>query len=238
MPTRFPYLHRTVVVGLSVGLALLAGAGVASAHVEVDPNQAVQGGETTVTFTVPDESPTAGTVKVEVSLPATAPIASVHAAWVAGWTTSVATATLAKPVAVNNAQATTAPSTITWTAQPGVRLAPDQLGLFAVSMDGLPDNTAKLVMPVTQTFDDGSVVKWDAPPAAMGAEEPEHPAPAITLAAKSAEAAGDAGAGASPSAAASGSDGTARWLGGIGVALGALGVGFGLGSVRRGRRTS
>jgi periplasmic copper chaperone A len=234
-------IRNAGIAALLAGFAMVAGAGTASAHVEVDPTEAAQGGETTVTFTVPDESVTAGTVKVEVSLPEATPVASVHAAWVAGWTTQVTQGKLAKPVSVDNAEVTTAPRTITWTAQPGTRLGPDQLGVFAVAMDGLPDNTGTLLMPVTQTYDDGSVVRWDAPPAAPGADEPELPAPALTLSGKSAPSATDIGGhtttGAAP-AATGGTDGTARWLAGAGLALGALGVGFGLGGTLRRRRDS
>jgi uncharacterized protein YcnI len=231
-------IRNAGIAAVLAGFAMVAGAGAASAHVEVDPDQAAQGGETTLTFTVPDESATAGTVKVEVALPEATPVASVHAAWVAGWTTQVTQGKLAKPVTVDNAEVTIAPRTITWTAQPGTRLGPDQLGVFAVAMDGLPDNTGTLLMPVTQTYDDGTVVRWDAPPAAPGAEEPEHPAPAVTLSGKTAVDTGDhTTTGAAPTVT-GGTDDTARWLAGTGLALGALGVGFGLGGTLRRRRTA
>jgi hypothetical protein len=37
-----------------------------------------------------------------------------------------------------------------------------------------------LVFPTTQTYNDGEVVQWDEPTPASG-EEPEHPAPTLTV---------------------------------------------------------
>jgi hypothetical protein len=68
--------------------------------------------------------------------------------------------------------------------------------------------------------------------------EPEHPAPTLTLAAATGD--GHDGHHVGGSAAAQekskDTDNTARWLGGIGLALGLLGVALGFGNVIRGRR--
>ena len=45
----------------------------------------------------------------------------------------------------------------------------------------LPD-TDTVSFPATQTYSDGSIVKWDQPPL-PGGGEPEHPAPMLNLAA-------------------------------------------------------
>jgi hypothetical protein len=73
-----------------------------------------------------------------------------------------------------------------------------------------------------QTHDDGEVVAWDQEPGPDGAE-PERPAPTVELVA-------------APGTTAAGTDDTARWLGGAGLAVGALGVGVGGGAVLSNRR--
>ncbi|MGH3904908.1 MAG: YcnI family protein [Pseudonocardiaceae bacterium] len=210
--------------GLAVALAAPA-----AAHVTVQPGEASQGGYTAFAFRVPNERPDAGTVKLEVTLPADHPI-SARTKPMTGWTAKV----------VKEGEAA---RTITWTAQPGVRINPDEFQEFEVAAGPLPKDTDKLVLPTKQTYDNGEVVAWDAPPVAEGAEEPEHPAPVLTLLP---EAAGESGhhngtagptvAGTSDTSADPGTDSTARLLGGAGLILGALGLGLGAGAVLRLRR--
>jgi hypothetical protein len=130
--------------------------------------------------------------------------------------------TLAKPVKMSDQTVTTAVGSITWTAPPGGGIVPGQFQEFAITVEGLPDNTDQLVMPTVQTYDNGDVVNWNQPTVA-GQAEPEHPAPNLTLA--------DAAV-----AAPSTSDTTARWLGGAGLLIAALALGFGLGAFVRSRR--
>jgi uncharacterized protein HemX len=91
-------------------------------------------------------------------------------------------------------------------------------------------------------------VAWDQP-AEEGKEEPEHPAPAIELAAAGEDDHHGASAAepenaavtsddSTEAAAVSTSDNTARWLGGAGLVVGALGVGFGVGATMKSRRTA
>jgi hypothetical protein len=97
----------------------------------------------------------------------------------------------------------------------------------------------RLVLPAVQTYDDGEVVAWDQAPTPDGAE-PERPAPTVSLspaaAAPGAPAAAPVAA-VQPSvpSAAGPADPTARWLGGAGLLLGALGLGLGAGSLLRHR---
>ena len=65
---------------------------------------------------------------------------------------------------------------VTWTAAPGTGIAADQFALFRISVQ-LPD-TPTVSLPATQTYSDGTIVKWDQPPP-PGGGEPEHPAPVI-----------------------------------------------------------
>jgi uncharacterized protein YcnI len=245
----FKRAGAVVGVAVATGAVMLFGSGVASAHVtaKVLGEDAAQGGYTKITFRVPNEDDKAGTVKVEVQLPADAPIASMRTKPVPGWKAAITMAKLDEPVEVHGAEVTEAVGKITWTADPGVRINPGEFAEFEVSGGPLPE-VDELVMPAIQTYDNKEVVKWDAPPPAEGDEEPEHPAPTIAL---SPEAEGGHHAAAAPDSAASAShedvepaasaqstsDDTARWLGGAGLVVGALGLGFGVGATMRARRT-
>lgn len=212
------------------------GAGTASAHVTAQPGEAAKGGYAKVAFRVPNERPNAGTVQVKVTLPEQYPLSSVRTKPMPGWTVQVERVQIA-PVEVAGAQVTEAVRSITWSAQPGNRIGPNEFNEFEVSLGALPTNTDELVMPTTQTYDNGEVVNWDAPPPAEGAEEPEHPAPALKLVE---EAGGEHSHGGAshqePAKEEAGSgDNTARWLGGAGLIVGALGLGVGAGALARSR---
>lgn len=245
-------LAQVGVVLTAAGLTVvLGGGGVASAHVtaRVIGEPAKQGGFTKITFRVPNEDDAAGTVKLVVKVPPQTPIPSLRTRPVAGWTATITKATLATPVKVHDTEVTESVDTITWTAAAGVRIGPGEFGEFEVSGGPMPA-AEKLVLPTEQTYDSGKVVSWDAPPPAEGADEPEHPAPVLALSpaeddgtaapAANPRAGGDAQAatGAATQAATSGTDTTARWLGGIGLVVGALGLGFGAGATLRARRTA
>ena len=90
--------RRMVTAVTLTAVGLLAGAGVASAHVTVNPSQATVGGFSKLTFRVPNESATAGTVAVTVTLPADHPIAYVSVKAVPGWTVAPTKTTLPAPV--------------------------------------------------------------------------------------------------------------------------------------------
>ena len=116
-------------VGLAVaGAAALAlvTSGIAEAHVTAQPGVATKGSYAKIAFRVPTESATAGTVKLEVTLPTDHPIPSVLTTPMPGWTASTAKAALNPPVETDDGKVTEAVRTITWTAQPGVRLGPGQ----------------------------------------------------------------------------------------------------------------
>ncbi|MCP2169044.1 YcnI family copper-binding membrane protein [Goodfellowiella coeruleoviolacea] len=226
------------------GLTVLATAAPALAHVSANPGEATKGGYTKITFRVPNERPDSGTVKIEVSLPADHPMTSVRPKPVPGWRAEVVKAPLDQPIESHGAQITEAVRTVSWTAEQGTRIEPDQFNEFDLSLGPLPDDVDQLVMPTKQTYDSGEVVNWDAQPPAAGAEEPEHPAPVVKLVAGESDNHGtqqtmSATATATNNQSASGgTDTTARWLGGAGLVVGALGLGFGAGAVLRARRRS
>lgn len=232
------------------GTAVLLGGGIASAHVtaRVIGEPATQGGYTKITFRVPNEDATAGTVKLEVKFPADHPIASLSTKAIPGWTVQVTKTKLDKPIKTDDAEISEAVSTVAWTANPGVRIAPGEFAEFEVSGGPLPDNTDKLVIPALQTYEGGKVVSWTEQPPAAGAAEPEHPAPVVALSPKgakdsdhadSAQPAGDNQvSNAASTTSTAGTDTTARWLGGIGLVVGALGLGFGAGATLRARKAT
>jgi uncharacterized protein YcnI len=236
-------LARGAAVLSTAGVLALSTAGLASAHVTAStPSPATKGGYTKVTLRVPNERPDAGTVKLQLTLPAEYPLASVSSKPVAGWKVEVVKAKLPKPITNHGKEITEAPSTVTWTADPGVQIEPGQFNEFDLSVGPLPEDTDRLLLPTTQTYSSGEVVAWDAPPAAEGAAEPAKPAPVLNLVAKATGAdahnASTATATADGHAEAAGTatDTTARYLGGAGLVVGALGLGFGAGAVLRSRR--
>jgi uncharacterized protein YcnI len=195
-------MRRTLRAVLAISAATVVGvlgfAGVAQAHVTVNPNSATQGGYTRVAFRVPTESDTASTTKVEVALPADKPIASVSTMPVPGWTVTAEKrekSKLATPIKTDDGDSITeAVTKITWTANSAdTAIKPGQFQEFPVSLGPLP-KTDKLVFKALQTYSDGNVVRW-IDDTVEGQPEPEHPAPVLKLAAASSDTATGAGAG-------------------------------------------
>lgn len=212
-------ISRALVTATAAASLTLLGAGIASAHVTVDAPGATQGGYTVATFKVPTESDTAATTKLTVTLPN---VKSARTEPLAGWS--------AKVDRNEKGEATS----VTWTAEPGnPGVGPGQFQRFVVSLGALPKQDS-VTFAATQTYSDGKVVNWDQPEGKDGAE-PEHPAPSITLAAS--KNGDDHKVDTAAAEDDSDVDTTARWLGGIGLALGALGAALGVGSVIRGRRS-
>ena len=197
---------RILIAGAAaVALYLPAGTAPAWAHVHASSDTAVRGDTAIVTFEVPNESSTgAATTALTVALPN---VASAHAEAMPGWTAKLD----------RDAGAGTVRS-VTWTAAPGGGIQADQFALFRISVQ-LPDADT-ISFPATQTYSDGSVVKWDQPPL-PGGGEPEHPAPMLTLAAGPA-----APHKHHPTSATKSPDNTARVLGGAALVVAALGVGL------------
>ncbi|MFD4467084.1 YcnI family protein [Rhodococcus sp. NPDC058505] len=211
---------RAVLTACATAGLLLCGSGVATAHVSVAAPDAAQGGYTVLTFKVPTESETAGTTRLEVTLPN---LKSARTEPIPGWTSQVV-----KDPSTGEA------TSVTWTADPGVSVGPGQFQQFALSAGPLPE-TETVSFDTVQTYSDGEVVAWNQQPGADGAE-PDKPAPSLTLSAAAAP--GDAhGAAAAADTAVDATDSTARWLGGIGLLLGALGAALGLGATIRSRRS-
>ncbi|MDO3647518.1 YcnI family copper-binding membrane protein [Nocardia mangyaensis] len=209
----------TGTVALAAGLVLVAG-GSAAAHVTVDAPGAAKGGYTVATFKVPTESDTAATTALRVAMPN---LKSVRTEPLPGWTSTVERNDKGETIAV------------AWTADPGnPGVGPGQFQRFVLSLGPLPDQDT-VIFPAEQTYSDGKVVAWDQP--STDGAEPERPAPNVILTANSGGHGGDHQV-ASGETSESGHDTVARWLGGLGLALGLFGAALGLGLVFRSRQAS
>ena len=228
---------KTVSAATMAAGLLAFGVSAASAHVHVDPDDTAAGGYTHLTFNVPNESATAKTNKLEVTLPADTPFTSVSVKPVEGWTAQVITADLPKPVTVAGTTVTKAPSSVVWTADAAHQIGQNEYQAFSLSVGVLPDAGTTVTLPASQTYTDGTVVKWDAK-TVEGQAEPEHPAPSFVTTAKDAEMtapAPSAAATPAPAAAtASAGDGgsTAGWFG---LAAGLIGLAAGVTALARTR---
>lgn len=168
-------LRLTVVVTAVVGM--LAVGAPASAHVTVNPKEAVQGGFARLDFRVPTESDTDSTTKVEIFFPENAPVGSVSTMPVPGWTVVVAKRKLDTPIEVHGSQLSEVVSQITWTASADAAIKPGEFQEFPVSMGPLPA-VDRMVFKALQTYSDAdkTVVRWID----EGADA-EHPAPILKL---------------------------------------------------------
>ncbi|SFA82705.1 Uncharacterized protein YcnI [Amycolatopsis marina] len=232
----------------TAGLLTLGLPGLASAHVtaNVYGEQPAKGGYGAIVLRVPNEEPDAGTTKVEVTIPPEYALSSVRTKPVPGWTAEVTKTQLPEPVRNGrDAEVSEVATSITWTAQGENKIAAGttEYQEFAFTAGPLPTTVNTLVLPAAQTYEGGKVVNWEDPPPAEGGEEPEHPAPTVALAEADQDGHGHGGATEQDGedtehAAASADDDTARWLGGAGLAVGALGLGVGAGALLRSRKTT
>ncbi|WP_416977983.1 YcnI family protein [Streptomyces sp. T028] len=250
---------RIAAAAAVAGSAVLLLSSPAFAHVSVQPDgTAAKGGYALVNFRVPNERDDASTTKLEINFPTDHPLASVMPEKIAGWKATVTRTKLAKPLEVHGQKINEAVSKVTWTAD-GKGIEPGYIQRFPVSMGALPEDADELVFKAIQTYSSGEVVRW-IEVQEDGAEEPENPAPVLTLSAasedhhgastaedasdessESSESSDDAKAASVTTEAAAdssdGSDTTARVLGVVGIVVGAAGVAYGVLAGRR-RTTS
>ncbi len=228
-----------VAVGVVIATVLLP-VSAASAHVTAQPGTAEAGGYAVVTFRVPNESDTASTTKVTVTLPGDHPFTSVRTTVVAGWTPSITMRTLDEPIESHGREITEVASEVTWTADRDAGVAPGTFRDFPLSLGAMPEDVDVLYFPTTQTYSDGEVVGWDQEP--TGETEPERPAPAVQLTGSD-DTATASHHGSAPAAAIAAenaatkdqTDPLARWLGGGALGLGGIAIGLALGSARKRR---
>ena len=230
-------LVRLGVAAGGVAVFTVASAAAASAHVTIVPDTDTAGSWSKITVRVPNESDTAGTTAVRVDFPADAPFPSVRVQPRPGWSAELTTEQFPEPVDVGDYTLEEAVTSVTWTADDGVSIGPDEFDEFAISVGPLPEPGTYL-FPAVQTYDDGEVVRWDMEPAD---EEPARPAPVLTVVdgddTGDAHSHGDVSDDGDDSAASDvdTSDGLARAVGIAGVLVGAAGLGVGAAAIRRRR---
>ncbi|WP_217569775.1 YcnI family protein [Streptomyces sp. GbtcB7] len=237
---------RIAAAGAVAASAVLAVSAPAFAHVSVQPEgEAAKGGYAVVDFKVPNERDDASTNKVEVNFPTDHPLASVMPQPLDGWSVKVTKTKLAKPLTMHGEKISEAVSKVTWTAT-GKGIEPGFFQKFPLSVGALPEDTDELVFKAIQTYDNKEVVRW-IEPQQEGQEEPENPAPVLTLSEASADGhhrssgtAKDASdtstaapASSTSASSADSSDTTARVLGVVGIVVGAAGVAYGVLAGRR-----
>ena len=217
---------RLTLGAAAVSTIVLGWASSASAHVTIDPDEAQAGGFSILHFQAPNESDTASTTKLEISMPEGVVLPFVLAEPVPGWDVTVETAPLETPIETDDGTVTEAVSQVTFE---GGEIKPGEFQLFNLEVGPLPDEAGTtLLFPAVQTYSDGEVVRW-VETSQEGQPEPEHPAPHLNLvsATGAEDAASDTG---------SGDDSTAKTLGIIGIIVGAVGVVLGGIALSRSRK--
>ena len=175
-------VRRIVAASALVIGFVVAGAIPAWAHVTIAPESAAKGGsDVEIAFRVPNEEDAASTTKVDIAIPTDHPLASVLAQAVPGWTATVQTTKLAKPIHTDDGDVNDAVSEVTWTASSAATgIKPGQFGRFEILAGQLPGDTGSLTFRTIQTYSNGDVVRWIEVQTA-GGPEPDHPAPVLQL---------------------------------------------------------
>ncbi len=177
-------LVRAVVLGAAFLTALGASVVVAtgaSAHVTVASQDAAPGGYGKITFRVPNESDAASTVGLRIQIPQDAALASLRTQPVPGWTATLTTAELDEPVENHGQEISSYVSVVEFRATGGTGIAPGEFQEFSLSGGPFPD-ADQLSFPTVQLYNDGTEAAW-IEPTVDGQEEPESPAPVLSLAA-------------------------------------------------------
>jgi uncharacterized protein YcnI len=241
-------LARLGVVVLAVLVALagvVAGAGAAWAHVGVSSTDAAPGGFGKLVFRVPNESDSASTVALRISIPEEAAMASLRTQPLPGWTVTLTRADLATPLDNHGEQVTSYVSVVEFRAADGGGIRPGEFQEFALSGGPFPEADA-VSFPAVQTYSDGTESAW-IEPTVEGQPEPDRPAPVLTLSSSTAGHGASAGAGTTDQVAtdtaasteAAGDEGSST--GTVALVLSIVALLLGLGGValgwRAGRRT-
>jgi len=234
--------RRIVFASALAGAILFALASAADAHVTVDPPSAPQGGNARLSFLVPNEDTHATVTKIQIAFPTppSAPIANVTVGQKPGWKATVTTKHLAKAVATDDGTVTDIVSEIDWAAlTPAAAVKPGEFGEFTIDADGLPAHEDRVVFKAVQTYSNGKVVRWIDP---VTEESPQgaFPTPILELTVPGGTGTPTTSSvstgGASTILAPATKDNSARALGVIGIALGAVALVFATGALVRKRR--
>lgn len=230
-------MRRFAMVLAAAGVALIAAAAPAWAHVKIDPESAPKGSDAVLGFVVPNEMENANTTKVVVQFPTDHPIAEALIQPIPGWKAVATQVHVATAVQTDNGPVNSAVKDVTWTATEGKGILPGDFEEFRVSV-GLPDDADSLAFPTIQSYSNGQTVNWVQITQA-GAPEPDNPEPVLTLTNA------DSGTGTTPTSVPATTTSvskndvdSAKTIAIIGVVVGALGLIAAVGAIVMGRRRS
>jgi uncharacterized protein YcnI len=224
-------VRRLAITIAAAAVLVLVAASPAFAHVKIEPESAPRGSDAVLTFVVPNEETNgAKTVSLAVTFPQDHPIADALTQPMAGWTSSKTSVHVTTPIQTDSGSVSDAVGTVTWKADAGGGIPQDQFQTFSVSV-GLPDQGDSLLFKAVQTYSDGKVVNWVevTPP---GGDEPQNPAPVLTLTAP----AGATTPTTTPTTTSSSSDDTGKTLGIIALIVGGIALILGIVALVRGRQ--
>jgi uncharacterized protein YcnI len=159
-------------------LSLFLFAGIASAHVTVQPQETKQGSYEVFTVRVPSESENVTTTSIKVTVPVGVKVSRVQPK--AGWKYEL------------EKGSDGAITSITWTTE-GSGLSQTEFDEFRIS-GKVADDAKELAWKAYQTYSDKSVVEW------TGAPDADHPASVTTVLAGTGEGDGHGAAAAAPEA--------------------------------------
>jgi len=234
-------MRRRVILAATAGALVCAWAAPAAAHVTIEPPSVPKGGTATISFVVPNESAAARTDRVQIAFPpAPDAIASVSVETMPGWHFTVDTRKLSTPIETDDGKIDDVVTSVTWTANSiATAIGDGEFARFSVNADGIPDQPDELVFRAVQHYSDGTSVRW-VDPVTPGGPVAEHPTPILQLTAPTgtnATATTSAPANESETAAAASTqDNSARALGVIAIALGAVALVVATGAFMRRRK--
>jgi uncharacterized protein YcnI len=159
-------------------LSLFLFAGIASAHVTVQPQETKQGSYEVFTVRVPSESENVTTTSIKVTVPVGVKVSRVQPK--AGWKYEL------------EKGSDGGITSITWTTE-GSGLSQTEFDEFRIS-GKVADDAKELAWKAYQTYSDKSVVEW------TGAPDADHPASVTTVLAGTGEGDGHGAAAAAPEA--------------------------------------
>jgi uncharacterized protein YcnI len=218
-------------------LALVVMSVPAWAHVTISPDRAQKGAsDVEIAFRVPNEETTA-TTKIQVFFPSNPPFLSVDPQTIPGWTASVVTTKLAKPIHTDDGDISEVVTEATWTADAGGGIPVSEYQRFQVIVGQMPSTATSVTLKALQTYANGDIVRW------IEDASGENPAPVLQI---TSGAGGGTTATTTPPTGTASTSGlakksqvdSAKTLGLVGLIVGVIALLVGLGGFTMGRRRS
>lgn len=170
-------VHRLAGVALGAGALVLGLGSPASAHIGTDVDSVPAGAYTAVSFTVPHGCDGSPTRELAFSIPDGIDNAAPQV--VAGWDIATTEEPLEEPAEGGHGDATTRVSEIVFTAQAGNELPDAFREVFTIGFQAPDAEGDTLLFPVVQRCTEGETAWIEE--TEDGAEEPDHPAPVVTV---------------------------------------------------------